>query len=104
PKQESNWLGLEIIGAPALEERNVSDEIGHIGFIAARLGERGRFPMRWRYARMASTFASQSAEMVARQLPPAFLRLPRLRSIFPDWRFSPGDLPQAFLPCDLSLV
>ena len=43
----------------------LADEIGHVGFIAARLGERGRVGMRRLYARMAPVFALQSGEMVA---------------------------------------
>ncbi len=43
----------------------LADEIGHVGFVAARLGERGRSAMRRLFTLMASTFASQSAETVA---------------------------------------
>jgi hypothetical protein len=43
----------------------LADEIGHVGFIAARLTERGRKGMRLLYGRMTSTFARQSAEVVA---------------------------------------
>jgi hypothetical protein len=39
------------------------DEIGHVGFIAARLDERGRAIMRWLYARLSSTLASQFPEI-----------------------------------------
>jgi hypothetical protein len=42
----------------------LADEIGHVGFIAARLGARGRVRMRWLYRRMAPVFAAQSGEMV----------------------------------------
>jgi len=42
-----------------------ADEIGHVGFIAARAGERGRAAMRRLYARIAPAFASQSGEMTA---------------------------------------
>jgi hypothetical protein len=43
----------------------LADEIGHVGFIAARLGERGRSGMRRLYGHMAPAFASQSPEMLA---------------------------------------
>jgi hypothetical protein len=43
----------------------LADEIGHVGFIAARAGERGRAAMRRLYARIAPAFASQSGEMTA---------------------------------------
>jgi hypothetical protein len=43
----------------------LADEIGHVGFIAARAGARGRLRMRRLYARMAPIFASQSDEMIA---------------------------------------
>ncbi len=63
--------GVELFAdEPAVAERIrllyneiLADEIGHVGFIAAGLGERGRSVMRGLYARMP--FASQSAEMVA---------------------------------------
>ena len=65
--------GVELFaGEPAVAGRIrllyneiLADEIGHVGFIAARLGERGRARMRRLYVRMAPVFASQSAEMVA---------------------------------------
>lgn len=65
--------GVELFAdEPAVAERIrllyneiLGDEIGHVGFIAARLGERGLAGMRRLYVRMGSTFASQSAEMVA---------------------------------------
>ena len=43
----------------------LSDEIGHLGFIAARLDEHGRSMMRRLYARLASTLASQFSEIDA---------------------------------------
>jgi hypothetical protein len=43
----------------------LADEVGHVGFIAARLTERGRAEMRRLYTRMTSMFARQSAEVVA---------------------------------------
>jgi hypothetical protein len=43
----------------------LTDEISHVGFIAARLTERGRAGVRRLYACMTSTFARQSAEVVA---------------------------------------
>jgi hypothetical protein len=43
----------------------LADEIGHVGFIAARLGDRGRSVMRRMFACMASMVASHSAEVVA---------------------------------------
>ena len=42
----------------------LADEIGHVGFIAARLGERGRSAMRRLYARLSLTLASQFVEVV----------------------------------------
>ncbi len=65
--------GVELFAdEPAVGERIrllyneiLGDEIGHVGFIAASLGGRGRSMMRRLYARLAPTFASQSAEMVA---------------------------------------
>ncbi len=42
-----------------------ADEIGHVGFIAARMGEHGRSGIRRLYARLAPTFASQSTGVVA---------------------------------------
>jgi hypothetical protein len=58
-------LRLEVFADGDLREQGFGDEIGHVGFIVARLGERGRAGMRRLYVRMASTFASESAEMVA---------------------------------------
>jgi len=43
----------------------LADEIGHVGFVAARLDERGRSLARWLYARMGSWFALQPAEIAA---------------------------------------
>jgi hypothetical protein len=65
--------GIELFAAePAVAERIrllyneiLADEIGHVGFIAARLTERGRARMRRLYARMTSMFAGQSAEVVS---------------------------------------
>ena len=42
----------------------LADEIGHVGFIAARLDEQGRSMMRQLYARLSLTLASQFGEMV----------------------------------------
>jgi hypothetical protein len=65
--------GIELFGdeppvaerIPLLYNEILADEIGHVGFIAARLTERGRVGMRRLYACMTSTFARQSAEVVA---------------------------------------
>ncbi len=43
----------------------LADEIGHVGFIAARLDEHGRSMTRRLYARLASTLASQFSEIDA---------------------------------------
>jgi hypothetical protein len=43
----------------------LADEIGHVGFIAARLDEYGRSMMRRLYARLSSTLASQFSEIDA---------------------------------------
>lgn len=65
--------GVELFAdEPAVAERIrllyneiLADEIGHVGFIAARLDNRGRNSMRWLYVRLSSTLASQFGEMVA---------------------------------------
>jgi hypothetical protein len=65
--------GIELFAdEPAVAERIrllyneiLADEIGHVGFIVARLSERGRARMRRLYRRMNTTFARQSAEVVA---------------------------------------
>ena len=65
--------GVELFAdEPAVAERIrllyneiLSDEIGHVGFIAARLDEHGRSMMRRLYARLPSTLASQFSEMDA---------------------------------------
>jgi hypothetical protein len=65
--------GVELFAdEPAVAERIrllyneiLADEIGHVGFIAARLGERGRLGIRRLYARVAPTFESQYAEIGA---------------------------------------
>jgi hypothetical protein len=65
--------GVELFaGEPAVAERIgllyneiLADEIGHVGFIAARMTQRGRARMRRLYARMTSAFAGQSGEVVA---------------------------------------
>jgi hypothetical protein len=65
--------GVELFAdEPAVAERIrllyneiLADEIGHVGFIAARLDERGRSVMRRMYARLWWTLASQFSEMVA---------------------------------------
>ena len=63
--------GVELCAdEPAVAERVrllydeiLADEIGHVGFIAARLGERGRASMRRLYERLAPTLAAQSPEL-----------------------------------------
>ena len=65
--------GIELFAdEPAVAERIrllfneiLGDEIGHVGFIAARLDEHGRSMMRRLYAGLSSTLASQCDEMVA---------------------------------------
>ncbi len=65
--------GVELFAdEPAVAERIrllyneiLSDEIGHVGFIAVRLDEHGRSMMRRVYARLPSTLASQFSEMDA---------------------------------------
>ena len=65
--------GVELFAdEPAVAERIrllyneiLADEIGHVGFIAARLGERRRALMRRLYARISLRFASQPPEMLA---------------------------------------
>jgi hypothetical protein len=65
--------GIELFaGEPAVAERIrllyneiLADEIGHVGFIAARLTEHGRKRMRRLYARLTPVFSGQSAEVVA---------------------------------------
>lgn len=65
--------GVELFAdEPAVAERIrllyneiLADEIGHVGFIAARLDNRGRNSMRWLYVRLSSTLASQFGETVA---------------------------------------
>jgi hypothetical protein len=65
--------GIELFAAePAVAERIrllyneiLADEIGHVGFIAARLDEHGRSMMRRLYARLSTTLASQIREIDA---------------------------------------
>jgi hypothetical protein len=65
--------GVELFAdEPAVAERIrllyneiLADEIGHVGFIAARLDERGRSMTRRLYARLSSTLASQFSEIDA---------------------------------------
>jgi len=65
--------GVELFAdEPAVAERIrllyneiLSDGIGHVGFIAARLDQHGRSMTRRLYARLASTLASQFSEMDA---------------------------------------
>jgi hypothetical protein len=64
--------GMELFAdEPAVAERIhllyneiLADEIGHVGFIAARLDEHGRSVMRRLYARLSLTLASQFSETV----------------------------------------
>jgi hypothetical protein len=63
--------GVELFAdEPAVAERIrllyneiLSDEIGHVGFVAARLDERGRSMTRRLYARLSSTLAAQFSEI-----------------------------------------
>jgi hypothetical protein len=65
--------GIELFAdEPAVAERIrllyneiLADEIGHVGFIAARLDEHGRSRMRRLYARFSSILASQFSEVEA---------------------------------------
>jgi hypothetical protein len=65
--------GVELFAdEPAVAERIrllyneiLADEIGHVGFIAARLDEHGRSMTRRLYARLSSTLASQFSEIGA---------------------------------------
>jgi hypothetical protein len=64
--------GMELFAdEPAVAERIqplyneiLADEIGHVGFIAARLDEHGRSVMRRLYARLSLALASQFSEII----------------------------------------